>query len=118
MIFTNAQERYKEAKRSQILIKQVEEKVLAEFWQSELGEFLINEIEEDITLESAQGLFEAQINFYSIWNNLNATFPIRTLPSYKSIIYDVVAMYKDKGFEVEVLNTLMPRLMIKWDNTD
>lgn len=116
MTFKNAQERYEETKRNQELVLQEKVKVLDEFWQSGLGEFLINEIERDITLKSKQGLFEVQINFYSdTWDKLGSTFPNRTLPSPKSVIYDVVAMYKDKGFEVEFLNGLIPQLIIKWD---
>ena len=116
MTLKNAQERYEETKRNQELILQRKVKVLAEFWLSELGEFLINEIEERITLKSEQGLFEVQISFYGdIWDKLGSAFPNRTLPSPKSVIYDVVAMYKDKGFEVEFLNGLIPRLIIKWD---
>ena len=115
MILKNAQERYEETKRNQELIRQEKERVLAEFWLGELGEFLIDEIEERITLKSEQGLFEVQINYGTIWDSLDSAFPNRTLPSSKSVIYDLVVIYEDEGFEVELLDGLMPRLIIKWD---
>ena len=115
MILKNAQERYEETKRNQELIRQEKERVLAEFWLGELGEFLINEIERDITSKSEQGLFEVQINYSTIWNRSDSALPIRTIPNSKFVIYDLVAMYEDKGFEVEFLDCLMPRLIIKWD---
>ena len=118
MTFKNAQERYEETKRNQELVLQEKENALIEFWQSELGEFLINEIERDITLKSEQGLFEVQINYSTIWNRSNLVLPIRTMPSSKCIIYDLVAMYEKKGFEVEILDGLMPRLIIKWDRQE
>lgn len=114
MKLKNAWERYKETKRNQILIRQEEENALVEFWQGELGEFLINEIEKDITSKSEQGLFEVQINYSTIWNRSDSALPIETIPSSKFVIYDLVAMYEDKGFEVEFLDCLMPRLIIKW----
>ena len=115
MTLKNAQERYEETKRNQELILQRKVKVLAEFWLSELGEFLINEIEERITLKSEQGLLEVRINCGTIWDSLDSVFPNRTLPSLRSVIYDVVAMYEDKGFEVEFLDDFVPRLIVKWD---
>lgn len=119
MILKNAQERYEETKRNQLLILQGKVKALGEFWQSELGEFLINEIENYITSESEQGFSEAQIKFHgTIWNKLDTTFPNKTLPSSRVIIYDVVAMYEDKGFEVDFWDGSMPRLIIKWDNAN
>lgn len=118
MTLKNAQERYEETIRNQISIIQAKENALIEFWQSELGEFLINEIERDITLKSEQGLFEVQINYGIIWNSLGSAFPNRTLPSSKSVIHGVVAMYEDEGFEVEFLDGLIPQLIIKWDRQE
>lgn len=117
MTIKNAQERYEETKRTQTSIKQEKERVLAEFWQGELGEFLINEVEKRITWESERGLFEVEIMFNSnIWSMLTKAFPDRELPDLDSVAYDVVAMYEDKGFRATFLGGLIPRLIIKWED--
>lgn len=117
MKFKNAKERHEETKRNQTLMKQEKERVLDEFWKGEPGEFLINEIEKEITYRSEKGLFEVEIPFYSIiWEKLTKIFPDRVLPDLDTVAYDVVAMYEDNGFEASFLGGLIPRIMIKWEH--
>lgn len=115
MKFKNAKERHEETKRNQTLMKQEKERVLDEFWKGEPGEFLINEIEKEITYRSEKGLFEVEIKYSSLWQKLTIRFPDIS-PNSDTVAYDVVAMYEDNGFEAIFLDGLIPRIIIKWED--